>query len=111
MKLFGIDTVGNIPSQIIRRGNQFVRTKTLVTPSGNITAKLAKDTITIIGADGEKSIMTMTSRDKLLTPERAAKFLFENLERPFDTRYSAKPAIEQAILFEKSYRQKYMSLA
>ena len=100
VQLFGIDRA--IPSQIIRKGNQFVRNKTIVTPAGNLLAKLQKDTITILGTDGKQRVMTMHSKDEKITPERAAKFLYENLERLIDPKYDATPAIKEAFRLEKS---------
>ncbi len=48
MKLCGIELFSGVPQRIINKGNQFIRTKTLVTRAGNKTAALENDTITII---------------------------------------------------------------
>jgi len=100
MKLFGIKLYSAVPERIIRKGNQFVRTKTLVTKQGNITAKLAKDTLSIIGANGKELEVHIVPRRNITSPlslnEKELKTkLFDVFEHLFDPKYDAMPAIKK----------------
>ena len=96
MKLLGIKLFGAVPERIIRKGNQFVRTKTLVTKQGNITAKLENDTLSIIGANGEEAVVGIVHSKPPLSQEKLKTLFFNNFERLFDPKYDARPAIKKA---------------
>ena len=99
MKLFGIKLFGAVPERIIRKGNQFVRTKTLVTKQGNITAKLEKDTLSIVGANGKEYEVHVVPRNNskaTLSPEEVKTRLFNVFEHLFAPKYDASPAIRKA---------------
>ena len=99
MKLFGIKLFGAVPEKIIRKGNQFSRTKTLVTKQGNITAKLEKDTLSIVGANGKECEVHVVPRRNCtspLSPEEVKTRLFNVFEHLFDPKYDAMPAIRKA---------------
>lgn len=99
MKLCGVDLFGNIPQKIIRRGNQFARTKTLVTDAGNITARLQNDTVTIAGPAGQKArVAEVTPLGHTeLSQKDMSEIFFNNFERLFDPKYDAWPAIKKAL--------------
>ncbi|MBO5947577.1 hypothetical protein J6Q66_01930 [bacterium] len=108
MKLFGIKLFGAVPEKIIRKGNQFSRTKTLVTKQGNITAKLENDTLSIIGANGKEAEVLVVPRrgsKPPLSQEKAKTILFNNFEHLFDPKYDAMPAIKKAISLDNFERE------
>ena len=103
MKLCGIDLYSGVPQQIIRKGNQFIRSKTLITKQGNITAKLKGDSVTIVGNGGEKALvadMNVLGHGQL-TKKDMAQIFFDNFERIFDPKYDATPALREAARLEK----------
>ena len=96
MKIGGLEPFSGAASKVIRKGNQFLRSKVIVTPSGNVTAKLQGNTVSILGVDGKTQVMRMSSSDKQITPQRAAKFFFDTLEGLFDPKNDAWRDIKKA---------------
>ena len=99
MKLCGIELFSGVPQKIINKGNQFVRTKTLVTRAGNITAALENDTITIIGSNGQKARITgfHPIGETNMTNKEAAEHFFRHFENIFDPQNDAISAVLKAL--------------
>ena len=83
-------------SKIIRQGNQFVRTKTVVTPMGSTTIKLRGDKVELEGGK-LTDIHPIGHWSDKFTEKDAVRILFENFERLFDPKYDAWPAIKKAL--------------
>ena len=98
MKIGGLEPFSGAASKVIKKGNQFLRSKVIVTSSGDINAKLKGDTVTILGVDGKKQVMRVSSTsNERITPQRAAKFFFDSLEGLLDPKNNAWPAIKKAL--------------
>ena len=83
-------------SKVVRTGNQFVRTKKIVTPIGSTTIKLQGDKIELEG--GKLVACDVFGSKKVdITPAKAAKIFFDNFERLFDPKYDAWPDIKKAL--------------
>ena len=76
------------PIKVIRKGNQYVRTKTVVTPLGNTTATLKGDKLTVTGLKSI-SIVGAHPYDKNLpigdksVQKEIKRIFFDNFENLF----------------------------
>ena len=74
------------PTRIIRKGNQFVRTKTILTPSKTTVARLTKNEMTINGQKVDVMDI-MNGENGNLTPKDAIETLFNNFEKLYSPKY------------------------
>ena len=85
-------------SKVTKKGsNQFIKTKTVVTPMGSTTIKLKGDALVVEGG----KITFIACKNSKITPKVAAEIFFNNFERLFNPKYDATPAIKELIKLEK----------
>ena len=90
--LFAKDWSQKAATKIIRKGNQHVRTKTVVTPMGQAVARLKDGVMTVDG--GKVEVLDVRGS---MSKKDAIKVMFENFERLFDPKYDAWPDIKKAL--------------